>query len=135
MNFINQNEVETKILTFEPGNCTRYQLTLTKTENEFIMVDLNNHRVAVFNPDFPTFDSIGYSLRKAGYSTGDAKPMAEYILKALTDTAYITYRTNEFGYHYKTVWFPNTEKDFKHNAEMVYQQGYGIEKHGVIWDW
>lgn len=82
---ITNQATESKRVVFEPGNATRYDLLLSKTESALIMTDLNERKVVLFNPNFVSAEGLENDLVRAGYSLGDARPMAEFLEEAFTD--------------------------------------------------
>jgi hypothetical protein len=132
------SEVETKVVVFEPGNCTRYHLTITKIDTwTFAITDLNNKKVTTVSAEYP--DKVTYQLRlqENGYPLGDAQPMAEYILKAVKETAFITYRAvdDRSSIEYKTIWFEDKQEVWESRLEQLGEEGHKEIKRGVIWDW
>jgi hypothetical protein len=131
MTTINEVQVQSKVLVFEPGNATRYYLTLTQTsEYNMVMVDMNNHTVVEFSPKFMNPEHLSLVLQSKGYSIGDAKPMAERLVKAVKETAYITYAYQEkwSGERTKTVWFEDNLFDWEDQEVSIGESG------GVIYD-
>lgn len=86
-----QSEVlRTNRVVFEPGNATRYELLITKIEGRcLVMTDLNTKQVVLFHPDYFTADGIEVTLYEAGYSRGDARPMAEYLEDSFRELAHL----------------------------------------------
>lgn len=134
--FKTQKQLESKELVFEPGNATRYHLVLTQVENEyFIMTDMNDRKVIFINKN-STPESLAYHIQyTGGYSKGDAEPMAEYILKALKEIAFITYRMVDHlgGIEFKTAWFENTDYEWNRNFEVIGEDGHTVIDQGTIW--
>lgn len=134
MKTVNHNNLEAKHVTFEPGNCTRYDLVLTKIKGHaFIITDLNEKKTVLVNPDFVSADGLEIDLVEAGYGRGDARPMAEFLEDALNQNAYIIYRDKRGEEQIK--WFANTEQLWSWNLEEIGEDGGFTIERGVIWDY
>lgn len=137
MKVINNNLMESKHVTFEPGNATRYDLVLTKIKGHaFVITDLNEKKTVLVNPDFVSADGLEIDLVEAGYGRGDARPMAEFLEDALTQNAYIIYERHG-GEHIR--WFKNTEQlwgwELEDIREHLSEHDGQIIEIGVIWDY
>lgn len=138
MKTVNTLKADSKIVVFEPGNCTRYYLVLTQTSQwNFVMADMNNHKMVEFSAEW--LDEMVYKIRlqEKGYSSGDAEPMAKYLVKAFKERAYITYRTTDertTGVEYITQWFEDTSENWEQWLTHIGEQGYQEYERGIL-DW
>jgi hypothetical protein len=135
--FKTHKQLESKEIIFEPGNATRYHLVLTRVEEQlFSVMDMNDRKVVFFHPHHSSEKTLAFHLSHYGYSLGDAKPMAEYILKAIQQNAYITYKAvdDRSSLEYKTIWFADIPANWNYNLEMCGVDGHRVMEQGVIWE-
>lgn len=71
--------VESKHVVFEPGNATRYNLVLTTVDGELIVTDLNEKKVIILDPEFPTIEAFRNAIYRYGYSSSDAFGIATFL--------------------------------------------------------
>jgi nicotinamide mononucleotide adenylyltransferase len=135
MNVITEAKKDSKVVVFEPGNATRYYFTLTQTSKyNMVAVDMNNHKVVEFPAGYTDSDIIQISFLEKGYSVGDAKPIAEFLSKAVRESAYITYR-HEYkmgGTELRTVWFKDNPQAWEENLVSIGEQGFTIVDRGFL---
>lgn len=132
---IKNAKADSKIVVFEPGNCTRYYLVLTQTSQwNFVMVDMHNHKVVEFSAEWLDEIVIQIRLEDKGYGAGDSKPMAKYLAKAMKERAYIKYRTKGPLVEEITVWFEDTEEEWERNLVSIGEDGGKILERGTL-DW
>lgn len=80
MRVVKEYKVESKEVVFEPGNATRYHLVLTRLNTHTLAVtDLNEKKVIILDPEFPSIGSYRDTIYKYGYSSSDAFAMAVFI--------------------------------------------------------
>lgn len=86
MRTVTNKEVKTKLVEFEPGNCSRYYLLLTEiSENFVIMTDVNSRIVTVFGTKWLDEQDLAFRLRsEGGYFTADAEAMAKFIVEEIS---------------------------------------------------
>lgn len=134
MKTINNELMESKRVTFEPGNCTRYDLLISKLEKgPFVLTDLNTKQVVLFHEHTKTAEEIELRLKDFGYYTGDARPMAEFLEKAFTETHYYKYGIMGAEIEYGIKWCKNEHEEREHTLDMIADDGGHIIQHGEIW--
>lgn len=135
MRTVNFNLFETKHVIFEPGNATRYDLLLTKTSEQLIMVtDRNNHKAVELSYQFPDVFDYKYVLQTAGYSSGDAEPMAIYLVNAVKERNFIKarYFRSNGGVTETEAWVK--DEDVENELVSIGEDGGTVLERKTIWE-
>jgi hypothetical protein len=139
-NVITHRQAETKIVTFEPGNATRYYLVITKTsEYNFLVTWMNalgGPKPVELSAKWTEYDFIYHSLTEAGWGKGDAEPVAEYLQQVLNQTAFITFREEDIDGFLKTTtsWFYDNPEAWNDRLAEIGENGWVELERGTIWE-
>ena len=80
MRVVKEYKVESKEVVFEPGNATRYHLVITRLNTHTLAVtDMNEKKVIILDPEFPSIRSFKDTFYKHGYSSSDAFAIASFL--------------------------------------------------------